>query len=302
MNEEFDFGSLKGKKQEDKQEIKKEILDITKKQIATREFYEGDWRYDNYQYQEKCYICHKIRLCSSGSACCPVCDGFMIEKEYQDFENKYKEKDITNAFGTAELPKDNKIDVAFTDNQMPEIKKPQPKIVQNLPDTEEFPLEIVKQETPIANLPSKQEVDAYLKMYNYIKKTVVDESDFMWIGNKKFMKKSGWRKFIKAFNISIQLLEKNVFELEGDIHAEVRVRASLPNGQFVEGFAVKSKSEYYSEKYKSYGNYNIHNLIATAYTRATNRAISDLVGFGEVSAEEVQTSGGDIEDAFGGGK
>lgn len=33
-----------------------------------------------------------------------------------------------------------------------------------------------------------------------------------------------------------------------------------------------------------------HNIISTAYTRALNRAIADLVGFGEVSAEEVMTA------------
>jgi hypothetical protein len=39
---------------------------------------------------------------------------------------------------------------------------------------------------------------------------------------------------------------------------------------------------------------NRHNLIATAETRAKNRAISDLVGGGEVSAEEL---GFDLDEA-----
>ena len=146
---------------------------------------------------------------------------------------------------------------------------------------------IVPFKADLPALPPKEEVDAYLDMYNYVKKKIVDDSDFNNIQGKKFMKKSGWRKFIKAFNLSIELIEKNVFNLDDDTHAEVRVRASLPSGQAVEGYAIKSKSEYYSERYKNYGNYNLHNLISTAYTRAVNRAISDLVGFGEVSAEEV---------------
>lgn len=36
-------------------------------------------------------------------------------------------------------------------------------------------------------------------------------------------------------------------------------------------------------------NLKAHNIISTAYTRALNRGISDLVGFGEVSAEEVDS-------------
>jgi hypothetical protein len=36
--------------------------------------------------------------------------------------------------------------------------------------------------------------------------------------------------------------------------------------------------------------YKFHDITSTAYTRAANRAISDLVGGGEVSAEEVSTS------------
>jgi len=53
----------------------------------------------------------------------------------------------------------------------------------------------------------------------------------------------------------------------------------MPNGQTVEGVGYKSWSELYEK--------TLHNLVSTAWTRAVNRAVSDLVGFGEVSAEEV---------------
>ena len=217
---------------------------------------------------------------------------FTSLKKKETIQEESKEA-ISNAFSGAEVTQVEIVE---------KPKKPQPKITQNLPETEEFPITIAQDQESIINLPTKQEVDAYLQMYDYVKSRIVDDSDFVYIQNRKFLKKSGWRKFVKAFNISIQLIKKNIFELEGDVHAEVRVRASLPNGQFVEGYAIKSKSEYWSEKYQNFGNYNMHNLVATAYTRASNRAISDLVGFGEVSAEEVQTSGGDIEGAFGGKK
>lgn len=180
------------------------------------------------------------------------------------------------------------------DDRIDNIIKESDEVIEEAEIVEEIPkkeisqaLTVIEEKIPMPLLPAKEEVAAYLDMYNYVKKKVVDESDFIKIQGKKFMKKSGWRKFIKAFNLSIELIEKNTFEFDNDIHAEVRVRAKLPSGQSVEGYAIKSKSEYYSEKYKNYGNYNLHNLITTAYTRAVNRAISDLVGFGEVSAEEV---------------
>jgi len=133
------------------------------------------------------------------------------------------------------------------------------------------------------DIPTKQQAAMYLDLYNFVKKKVVNQTDYQSIKGKLFLKKSGWRKFINAFKISIEEIEKKVYDLKingkEDTHAEVRVRASMPNGQTVEGVGYKSWSELYEK--------TLHNLVSTAWTRAVNRAVSDLVGFGEVSAEEV---------------
>jgi len=141
-------------------------------------------------------------------------------------------------------------------------------------------------------IPSEDYVLKFMALQKLVKTNVVDKSDYQRIGSKDFLKKSGWRKFISAFKLSVELIEKKVYKFDNDLHAEVRVRVITMANQSVEGLGIKSKSEYYSEKYDNFGNYNLHNLISTAYTRAVNRAVSDLVGFGEVSAEEVRSDGG----------
>ena len=161
-----------------------------------------------------------------------------------------------------------------------ETPKPQPKKEQ------EYPMEIVTQEhaisTPVYNI-TKADVKAHLDMYKFVKNQIIDTTDFAEVKGRKFLKKSGVRKFINAFGISVELVEKRVFELNNDTHAEVRVRAITQKGQFVEGIGLKSMSELYDK--------TLHNLISTAWTRAVNRAILDLVAFGEVSAEEVIDNG-----------
>ena len=107
-----------------------------------------------------------------------------------------------------------------------------------------------------------------------------------------------WMQYFKGVSELGLSRGKETFEVSDSVQAK---NTELWNKLVtrVEGYAIKSKSEYWSERKQDYGNYNVHNLVATAHTRAVNRAISDLVGFGEVSAEEVQASG-DIEGAFGG--
>ncbi len=130
-------------------------------------------------------------------------------------------------------------------------------------------------------LPSQLEVLEYIKMYEFVKKNIVNESDYQKIGNKKFLKKSGFRKFIQAFKLSLEILEKNETVGKLGIEYEVVARCTAPNGQFVDAVAICQAME-------KNGNRSKHDTLTTAMTRAKSRAISDLVAFGEVSAEEVQ--------------
>lgn len=101
---------------------------------------------------------------------------------------------------------------------------------------------------------------------------------------KRFPKKSAWFKLGKAFNVCTRIIENTVHRSKtGRVQeAYYRVEAYLPNGsRIVEADA--SCDIWEPGKAKSSG----HDLRTTAETRATNRAISKLIGAGEVSAEEI---------------
>lgn len=116
-----------------------------------------------------------------------------------------------------------------------------------------------------------------------------------WQGNPgakgAFVKKSGWRKIGVWFNLSTEPISEHV-ERDGDgtpLRARVWVRAVSPTGRAMAGDGACS----YAESRFSGPNGNVskleNDLLATASTRATNRAISNLVGMGKVSAEEANS-------------
>ena len=118
-------------------------------------------------------------------------------------------------------------------------------------------------------------------------------------GGKK--RKSAWRKLARAFNISDEPITKEIIRDENHqiISAYFEVKAILPNGR--SGFGVGDCSIFDKIKYDDSelpSNFELrkrftnaeHDVIATAHTRAKSRAISDLIGAGEVSAEEMGTA------------
>ena len=127
---------------------------------------------------------------------------------------------------------------------------------------------------------SIEQVSQDFKLYQYVLQQIVSKSDYQEIGSKSFLKKSGFRKLATAFQISTELLSE-----EYNATAEywkIVVRATLPTGRYADGVGICEKSE--KNKIRT-----IHDTYATAYTRATNRAIADLIGMGQVSAEEVSS-------------
>lgn len=98
---------------------------------------------------------------------------------------------------------------------------------------------------------------------------------------RTYLKKSFWRRIASCFGVSLELARED-YIIEGDspIYGySVVYRAIAPNGQSVEGDGLCMSNERPGMRR--------HDVRATAHTRAKNRAISDLVGGGEVSAEEV---------------
>ena len=104
-------------------------------------------------------------------------------------------------------------------------------------------------------------------------------------GTRSFPKRSGWRKIAMWFTLDL-FVDWNSLVVDRDeqgrpLRARVVGRAVHPNGRIAEDFGACSVDE------PRQFNKPEHDIISTATTRALNRAISNLVGMGELSAEEM---------------
>jgi hypothetical protein len=128
--------------------------------------------------------------------------------------------------------------------------------------------------------------------FQEFKERLLSKDDWVDIKGRRFLKKSAWRKWALACGVSdeVQQFERVPLVGEdpaGNFHYRVMVRAfHLPTGRSSVGVAVASKKE--KEKWA----HEEHDIFALAHTRAKNRAIADLVGGGEVSAEEMESAPG----------
>jgi len=117
-------------------------------------------------------------------------------------------------------------------------------------------------------------------LYRRLRDSMQEKDDVVEISGKPYLKKSFWRKVSTAFNLTDEIIEEVKEEIPGGFMWRMKVRAIAPNGRSTIGVGVcDSKERKYSHPE--------HDVYATCHTRAKNRAISDLVGGGEVSFEEV---------------
>ena len=151
-----------------------------------------------------------------------------------------------------------------------------------------------------------QSAKAFMDNYQEVCKALLDNSDFQKVRmNGKetaFKKKSAWRKIATAFNITDEVIEKEIIRDDNCqiISATFSVKATAPNGRSGVGVASCSIFDKINKKDKDQpSNFELRNrfnnaendVIGTAHTRAKSRAIADLVGMGEVSAEELGEMG-----------
>jgi hypothetical protein len=150
-------------------------------------------------------------------------------------------------------------------------------------------------------LPAEQVVEG-MRAYQRLLRELLEPKDWQTHDKqgrplaKPFLKKSGWRKIARAFNLSFERVDSRVERDEhgAPVRAEVWMRAVAPNGQYGDGDGYCSADEVRFKSWK--GRQKVENdLRSTATTRAKNRATADLVGMGEVSAEEI-APGGEEED------
>ena len=168
---------------------------------------------------------------------------------------------------------------------------------------------------------------AALQAYRELQKAL-DESmpdQVMELEGKPFRKKGYWRAIAVAFNLTVEPIDERR-DVSGDSFLDGRenfgyittYRATSPGGRSATGdgacFAVEKARRFKCPHPESPGSKRTlhfpqescpdydplfqwktlpaqateHNIRSHAQTRAMNRAISNLVGFGEVSAEEVE--------------
>lgn len=162
-------------------------------------------------------------------------------------------------------------------------------------------------------VPMEDAIKAW-KEYLSLCDALLDASDYQRIGKRKFRKRSGWRKLARAFNITDEIVEKDILrDEEGRVlSAEVLVKAIAPNGRVAYGWGACSIHDkaHEEDKEDQWGNlckgpcdgrkhfsHPDHDIPSTAHTRAKNRAFADLIGAGEISAEEIEAEQGEQTNA-----
>lgn len=134
----------------------------------------------------------------------------------------------------------------------------------------------------------EEAVEAF-QTYQSLRDKLGTPDDFQTIpargGNRTFPKKSYVRKVQRYFGLSAELIkDEPVIVQDKLIGWTATVRAKhLPTGAYQDGDGSCGIEE------KSRGDMQptIHNLRSHAVTRAKNRAVMDLVGFGDVTADEM---------------
>lgn len=144
------------------------------------------------------------------------------------------------------------------------------------------------------------------EQYQELTRRLLNDTDYQKIGNKQFKKKSAWRKYARAFNITDRVTFEEISRFDDGFprYARLRVEARAMNGRTAEADQECHVTERCCVQPCSKRTWKGHeccrecdgkrhwshagDLPATALTRAKNRAISDLIGAGEVSAEEME--------------
>jgi hypothetical protein len=111
---------------------------------------------------------------------------------------------------------------------------------------------------------------------------LIGDNDVQVEGGRSFKKKSAWRKLARHFRVSVEIVKVERDHIAGHFVAIVTARAVAPWGQSYEEIGACSTDEATGRRVIS-----VADAIATASTRASNRAVSNLIAMGEVSAEEI---------------
>ena len=157
-------------------------------------------------------------------------------------------------------------------------------------DEEEIGMSLVPVESRI---PIPIDVDRSIeewKDYQRLCREILDDDDYVQIKDKKARKRSGWAKLRRFYNITTTVIEEQRtppftewgpgcpfvyrFLVQGRLGNRVEDGDGACDSTELEGGPIPPTE---------------HNVRSKALTRAKNRVTSDLIGGGEVSAEELET-------------
>lgn len=121
------------------------------------------------------------------------------------------------------------------------------------------------------------------RAFQQLKDKLKQDTDITTIKGAEYLNKSFWRKIATFFNLTSEVAKREVLRNDKtqritEVYFEVKVIA--PNGRAMVGVGTCSRYE------RNFAHAE-HDITAMAYTRALNRAISDMVAGGAVSAEEM---------------
>ena len=159
----------------------------------------------------------------------------------------------------------------------------QPKITKPTNTKGEYPLAIVEireDDKYLAKLDSNEQlrIIGEINKLKFAVKSVLEKGKDYY---GKLPTRSGCHKLQTIFNISTEIVEELYWKDEnGQWIAKYKVRAITPNGRYTEAMGLCEQNEKGRVR-------TMMDTLATAQTRGTNRAILDLVGFGQVSDEEM---------------
>ncbi len=151
--------------------------------------------------------------------------------------------------------------------------------------------------------------------YDRAVESLIGENDVQKEGQRSFKKKSAWRKLQRHFRIDTRIIAREFVDVHasGSLHdadrivttAVVTVEARAPWGQVAQAIGACGFDEETAAGPQLDANgaqlfwpsgdpkinkgkaISLADMVATAETRATNRAVSNLIAMGEVSAEEI---------------
>jgi hypothetical protein len=134
---------------------------------------------------------------------------------------------------------------------------------------------------------SPDEAKRAMEIYREMCQSLLTADDMQRVGDRDFTKRSGFQKLAAAYGVSTEIKSLEVERDDGGniLRARAIVHATHPSGRFAEGDGACSSDE---KRFRRGAEKIEHDLPATAVTRATNRAVSNLVAFGTVSAEEAE--------------